>query len=72
MLTISRNTDALLGSSKDSGIAGNAERTIHTVIFREQGAGQHHVTKSANESLDNEAKLKYFGVALIEFHAGRN
>jgi len=42
------------------------------LIFREQNAGQHHDTKLTNESLDNEAKLKYSEVALTEFHAGKN
>jgi len=67
-----REETARLENVKETGLEGNAEGTKYTFIFREQNARQHHDTKLTNEALDNEAKLKYFEVALIEFHAGRN
>ena len=67
-----RKETARLEKVKETGLGVNAEGTKYTFIFREQNAGQHHDTKLTNESLDNEAKLKYFEFALTEFHAGRN
>jgi hypothetical protein len=63
---------ARLEKVKESGLEVNGEGTKYTFIFREQNGGQHHDTKLTNEFFDNEAKLKYFEVALTEFHAGRN
>jgi len=67
-----RKETARLEMVKETGLDGNEEGTKYTLIFREQNAGQHHDTKLTDESLDSEAKLKYFEVAQTEFHAVRN
>ena len=43
--TIKKNTEALIGASKEIGLEVNADKTKYVVMSREQNAGRSHSTK---------------------------
>jgi hypothetical protein len=44
--TIKKNTEALIGYSKEVGLEVNAEKTKYTLLSRHQNAGKNHNTKT--------------------------
>jgi hypothetical protein len=49
--TIKKNTEALIGASKEVGLDVNAEKTKYMLLSRHQNAGQNHNTKISDTSL---------------------
>jgi hypothetical protein len=62
--TIKGNTETLLEASRDIGIEMNAEKTKYMIMSRHPNSGQNQNIRTANESFENVAKFKYFGMTL--------
>jgi hypothetical protein len=48
--TVMRNTDALLGDIKETGLDVEAYKSKYIIVYRDQNAGQSHGTKIGNTS----------------------
>jgi hypothetical protein len=71
--TIERNTEALLGASKEAGLEVNPEKTMCILMSHSQKISQKHSIQIANRSLEDVAKFKYLGTKLTsELHAQRD
>jgi hypothetical protein len=64
--TIKKNTEALLGASKEVGLKVNPEKTKYVLMSSIQKTGQKHSIKIANKSFEDAAKFKYPGTALSD------
>jgi hypothetical protein len=53
--TLKKDTEALLDTSKEDDLDGNAEKTKYMFMYYYQNAGQNHHTKMANMSFQNVA-----------------
>jgi hypothetical protein len=62
--TIKENTETLLESSRDNGLEISAEKTKYMIMSRDLYSGQNQNMRTANESFENVAKLKYLGMSL--------
>jgi ribosomal protein S2 len=60
-----KNTEALLGASKEVGLEVNSEKTTYMLVSRKK-AGQKHSMKVANRSFEGVAKFKYLGTTLTD------
>jgi hypothetical protein len=59
--TIKKNTETLIGASKEVGLEVNTEKTKYLLMSCDQNARQNHNIKAANSSLENVMKFKYLG-----------
>ena len=59
--TVKKNTDAVISSSKDSGLDVNADKTKYRVMSRDQNAGRNHNIKTDNSSFERAEQFKYLG-----------
>jgi hypothetical protein len=64
--TIKKNTEALLGASKEVGIEVNPEKTKYMLMSRNQKVGQKRSIKIANRYFEDVAKFKYLGTTLTD------
>jgi hypothetical protein len=62
--TIKEKTETLLESRRDVGLEINAEKTKYMIMSCDLNSGQNHNIRITNESFENVAKFKYFGVTL--------
>jgi hypothetical protein len=64
--TIRKNTEALLGASKEVGLEVNPEKTKYMLTSRSQKTGQKHCIKIANRSFEDAAMFRYLGTTLTD------
>jgi hypothetical protein len=64
--TIKKNTEALLGASKEVGLEVNPEKTKYMLMSCSQKTGQKYSIKIANRSFEDVAKFKYLGTTLTD------
>jgi hypothetical protein len=59
--TIKKNTETLIGASKEVYLEVNAEKTKYTymLLCRHQNAGQNYEKMTGNRSFENLAQFKY-------------
>jgi hypothetical protein len=62
--TIKENIETLLEVSRDVGLEINAEKTKYIIMSCHPNSGQDQNIRIANESFENVAKFKYFGMTL--------
>jgi hypothetical protein len=62
--TIKETTETLLEVSGDIGLEINAEKTKYMIMSHHPNSGQNQNIRIANESSENVAKFKYFGMML--------
>jgi hypothetical protein len=62
--TIKKNTESLIGASKEVGLEVNTEKTKYMMLSHLQNAVQTHNIKIANRCFENMAQLKYLGMAV--------
>jgi hypothetical protein len=64
--TITKNTEALLGSSKTIQLEVNPEKNKYTLMSRYQKAGHKHTINVGNRSFIHAARFKYLGTTLTD------
>jgi hypothetical protein len=57
--TIKKNTETLIGVSKEVGLEVNAEKTKYMLLSLHQNAGQTHNIKIGDRSFENVAQFRY-------------
>jgi hypothetical protein len=62
--TIDKNTETLIGASKEVGLEINVEKTKYVLLSRHQNAGQNRDIELANRSFENVSQFKYLGTAV--------
>jgi hypothetical protein len=62
--TIKKNTETLIGASKEAGLEVNAEKTKYMLLYRHQNAGKNHKIKIGERSFENVAQFKYLGTTV--------
>jgi hypothetical protein len=62
--TIKKNTENLIGASKEIGLVVNAEKSRHMLLSRHQNAGQNHNIKIVDSSFENVVQLKFLGTTV--------
>jgi hypothetical protein len=65
MDTIKRNTETLIGSSKEVGLEVSEERSKYFLLYRHQIEGENHDIKIANRSFENVAHFRYMEKTVI-------
>ena len=64
--TIKKNTDALLGGSKEIGLEVNVDKTKYMVMSRDQNAGQSHNIETDSSFFERVEKFKYLRTTLTD------
>jgi hypothetical protein len=62
--TIKKNTEVLVGASKEIGLEANAEKIKYMVMSRDQNARQNHNIKTDNKFFERVEQFKYLGTIL--------
>jgi hypothetical protein len=62
--TIKKNTEAVIGASKEVGLEVNAEKTKYIFLSCHQNAGQNHNIKIGDRPFENVAQFKYLGMTV--------
>jgi hypothetical protein len=62
--TIKKNTETLIGASKEIGLEINVEKTKYMLLSRQQNISQNRNIKIANRSFENVSQFKYLGTAV--------
>jgi hypothetical protein len=66
IVTIQKNTKALLDASKEVGLEVNPEKTKYMLVSRCQKAGKKQSIKIGNRSFESVAKFNYLGTTLTD------
>jgi hypothetical protein len=64
MHAIRKNTEALVFSSKQTGMEVNAEKTKYMIMFRDKYPGQNHDMKIHNKAFEKVEQFIYLGTIL--------
>jgi len=64
ILTIKKNTEALVIASKENGLEVNADKTKYMIMSRDQNAGRSHDIKNDNSSFERVEQFRYWGTNL--------
>jgi hypothetical protein len=63
-LLIKKNTETLIGASKEVGLEINVEKTKFKLLSHQQNVGQNRDMKIANRSFENVPQYKYLGTTV--------
>jgi hypothetical protein len=64
LFSSSKNAEALLAATKETGLEVNADKTKYVVMSREQTAGLGHTMKVDNSSIERVEEFKHLGTKL--------
>jgi hypothetical protein len=70
--TIKTNAEALVVSSKDTGLKVNADITQYMVMSRDQNAGESHSTETDTDFFERIEEFRYLGTTLRNQNSFRN
>ena len=59
--TVKVNAEALIVTTKETGLKVNADKTKYMVMSRDRNAGRSHSVKTDNSSIERVEKFKYLG-----------
>jgi hypothetical protein len=59
-----KNTEALIGASKDVDLDINVEKTQYMLLSRHQNAGQYREVKTTDRPFENVSQFKYLGTTV--------
>jgi hypothetical protein len=62
--TIKKNTQTLIGASKEVGLEVNAEKTKYMLLSHHHNARQNHNIKIGDRSFENVAQFRYLGMTV--------
>jgi hypothetical protein len=62
--TMRKNTETLIGASKEVGLEVNAEKTKYMLLSRHHNAGQNRDLKICDRSFENVAQFKYLATTM--------
>jgi hypothetical protein len=62
--TIKKNTELLIGASKEVGLEVNTEKTKYMLLSRHQSAGRNHDIKIGNRCFENVVQFRYLGTTI--------
>jgi hypothetical protein len=62
--TMKKNTETLIGVSKEVGLKVNSEKTKYMLMSHHQNAGQNHNIRMADRSFENVVQIKYLGTTV--------
>jgi hypothetical protein len=62
--TINKDTETLIGASKEVGLEVNAEKTKYMLLSPHQNTGQNDDIKIGDRSFENVAQFKYLGTTV--------
>jgi hypothetical protein len=74
ILTIKKNTDALVVASKEGGLEANADKSKYMVMSRDQNAERNHNIETVNSAFERVEQFQMFGnnLNVSELYSGRN
>jgi hypothetical protein len=72
MVTLKKNTEALIDTRKEVGLELNIEKTKYMLLYRHQSARKNHYTKIAKRPFETVAQFKYLGTIVTNQHSGGN
>jgi hypothetical protein len=58
--SMKKNTENLIGASKEVGLEVDTEKTKYMLLSRHQNAGQNYDIKIANKSFENVTKFEFW------------
>ena len=64
VLIIKKNTEALVGANKETGLEVKADKTMYMVMSRDKDAGRRHSIKIDNSAFERVEQFKYLGATL--------
>ena len=67
--TVKKNTEALVVSSKETGLEVNADKTKYMAMSRDQNAGRSHNIKIDNISFERLEEFRYLGKTLMHLNS---
>jgi hypothetical protein len=62
--TIKKNTETVIGASKEFGLQVNVEKIKYMLLSCHQNAGQNHNIRIANRSFENVGQLRYLAATI--------
>jgi hypothetical protein len=62
--TINKNTETVIGASKEVGLEVNVEKTKYMLVSRDQNAGQNREINMGYRSFENVTQFKYLGTTV--------
>ena len=63
-ITVQKNPEALVVTSKENGLEVNADKTKYMVVSRDQNAGRCQNIRTDNNSSESVEEFKYLGTSL--------
>ena len=64
VLTVKKNSGALVAATKETGLEVNAHKTKYMTVSRNQNAGRIHSMKMDNSPIERVEEFKYLGTTL--------
>ena len=62
--TVKENAEALVVTTKETGLEVNADKTKYMIMSRDQNAGRSHSMKNDNSSIESVEEFRYLGTEL--------
>ena len=64
--TVTKNTEALIVASKETGLEVNSHKAKYQVLSRDQNARRSHSVKTGNSFFERVEQSKYLGTSVVD------